>query len=498
MKHKERKECRARRRQLRKARPRMSRKERFLKLFGFLYYPAQYGLVRLFYFGWVSQPSLEQIYYAFKIGGIIDTALSFVALVPAVLTIQHVFILIPIAVFVLVLLLWACRNIIIFMLALLSLCRWAFMWLTSLLDRLSITLDKQVVIHNGAPGTGKTWMLVLVGEQLARLMWRKLSYIHWRDKPKVKKWEKQGNEQKLSDWAETKIAFDYYITPQTVEVNGKQKTIYPARSLFSNIGVYVRGRMSSRLNFDHAAQLARLPAFTVSLWTEFGATYSIEYSSDKLLPMSDDLRFCRQYRENIIMGDEQEATNSNIDARRVVTDILLMTSCKRVLKPFLLRLVYEPLRRLFGRIQKFGKIFSPFMSFLEGLINACGFVKFKYEHEGSDMHARQGKRRRNSLIFPVTPEIQYDTRAFRNLYDCRDVPLDCHVHTGKTVENTPENRQAYLRAEYESRPRPDNDIEAEEIEGKMEFWKKEINKAKIRQWEKDYPEAAARYKSRDE
>ena len=467
-------------------------KDARLKVFGALYYPVQFLAVHLIYFGFNGQPNLEQIYYAFRLGGIVTTAASVTMLFPAVWTAASILELIPYLLLFVILLLWSCRYILLYGFFLIELCRYLLSLLISALDVLSIKLDKQVVIHNGAPGTGKTWLLVMVGVRLARLMWRKLSYIHWRDKPKVKKWEKDNNAQKLSDWQEAKTAYDYYTTPQWADVDGKEKTINPAYSLFSNIGIYNRGRMSSKLKFEHAAQLERLPAYTVSLWTEFGATYSIEYSNDKLLPMSDDLRFCRQYRENIITGDEQEAGNSNIDARRVVSDVLLMTQCKRILRPLLLRLIFEPLKYIFGKIQKGGKVFSGFMTWLEGLINAVGFVRFKFEYEGSTMHAQQGKRRRDSLTFPMLPDVRYDTRAFRNLYDCRDMPLDCHVHTGMTVENTPENRQAYLRAEYDNRPRPDEN-EADGINDEAAFWHIEETRDRNIKFRGKFPDKYARY-----
>ena len=166
-----------------------------------------------------------------------------------------------------------------------------------------------------------------------------------------------------------------------------------------------------------------------------------------------------------------------------------MTECKRVLKPLLLLIVFVPLRRLFALTQRGGKLFSGFMTQLEGLINAVGFVRFKYEHEGSDLHSRNGKRKKNSLVFPMTPEVKYDTRAFRNLYDCRGKALDCRVHTSLTVENTPENRQAYLRAEYGNRPRPD----AEELEAELEFWKTEEARDRCEKYRQRYPDKYERY-----
>jgi len=508
--------------------PRMSKKERWLKRFGAWYYPVQYLIVRTLYFGLVVSPDIEQFYYAFRVGGIINTALSFYQYIPAVFSIGHVIELIPIFSVYAARILWACRYAVIYAFAFLSLLRYLFLRLVSFIDALTITMDKQVVIHNGAPGSGKTWMLVMVGYALSRLMWRKLSYIRWRDK---NKWEMakgkgqirtrdkklqitmyklqmrsgtaaQHDVQKQSDWRETEDAYKYYTTPQTVIKDGVERTIYPAPCLFSNIGVYAHGRMSSKLKFEHAAQLQRLPAYTVSLFSEFGTTFSQEYSFDKYLPMSDDLRQCRQFRENIIMGDEQESTNIAIDARRVVSDVLLMTQCKRVMKPLLLLAVFKPLQLFFGKTQRFGKVFSGFMTLLEALINATGFVRFKYEHEGSDLHSRQGRRKRNSLMFPMTPYLRYDTRAFRNLYDCKEQPLSCHVHTALAIENTPENRQAYLRAEYDNRPRPgctehdkfDGEYEAARFEEK--FYELGAMKAGNRKTRERYPAEAAEFKRR--
>ena len=460
-------------------------KDKFFKVFSFLYYPLQYLIVKWCLFGF-GKMSLANLFIGLNIDVIIKTAVGLWELFPALLIAENFLIFLIFLIIKIIQLLWVCRKVIIYACTIFSLLRYVTSLLNCCFDVLSVTLDKQVLINNGAPGTGKTRLLVFFSVIMAYLMWCKLRWRIWRDKPKIKKWQKQGKIQKIIDYEEAQEAYKYYSTPQRVKDENSDVIIYPIPCLFSNIGIRVGKKYSSKLNFNHAIQKEKLPSYTVSMWSEFGATFNIEYSTNKNLEMSDDLRFCRQFRENIICGDEQESGNVAIDARRVVSDVNLLNYCKHILKPLVLIMVFKPFQILFSKIQKGNKLFSPALTFLEELINKVGFVKFKYLPEGSNMHKRI-KRMSKTFKYPLCTVIAYDTRAFRNLYNSKNKDLKCAVHSSLTVENTTANREAFLRHEFENRP-PASELEF--LKKESDLWDIEILKDKLKKYHKEYPEKA--------
>jgi len=325
---------------------------------------------------------------------------------------------------------------------------------------------------------------VLLADILSELMWRKLSWLYWRDftKPKTTETERE-------DWNEIEESYNYYTTQQ----NGAT----PIRCLFSNIGIEKDGHWSSKLTFEHAAQLERVPSYTISLFSEFGTTYNIEYSHDKLLQMSDDLRFCRQFRENVILGDEQDASNISIDARRVVSDVWYMTECKPICKPWLLSVPFGMLKFIFAKTQRCKwRWLSKSMCAWENLINQIGFVKFRYIAEGNTEHTRTNKG--DKFLAKLTNPIRYDTRAFRKLADCRHRPFMAEIHTTLEVENTPAIRQAYLRAEFKNRPEVfyTNTNEDEMMYLQKQFSDKKLLAAQLAKWREKYPEEYAEFRAK--
>ena len=452
------------------------------------YYPAKYAIVHVLYFGFTLNPFtiVSRGAVSFNWLEIMNALLNFRHPFVYGFTFGSVWVFILMLIPYLLVLIWALRYVLIFLMALIPMIRFFIVLARSKHHAKNVTLDKQVQIHNGAPGTGKTRLLVILSDILAGLMFQKLSWLYWRDFHKAKHWQEENNVTKLEDWNEIRESYEYYTTPQ--------KGVYPIPCLASNLGIEKLGQWSTKLKFEHLAQLERAPAYTIKLYSEFGTTANIEYSNDKLLPMSDYLRFCRQFYEQVLMGDEQDATNIAIDARRVVSDVWYMTECKTIVKPLMLTLPFGILKKFFANSQWFRwKWLTKFMSCWEKLIDQIGFVRFRYIREGNTEHQRTNGR--GIFIALLTNPVKYDTRAFRKLADCRTHPLKAELHTQLEVENNAENRQAYLRAEYKNRPElfytNTNDDEMVQLENN--FWQNEALLDMLRKYRQKYPDKFARF-----
>ena len=467
------------------------------KFIGRAFYPLQYLVAHLYFFGFTIDPAV-MVYRAAQ-------TMNWAELVEAFWAFRHPFIqgfnflnlLVPIVIIIfwnIPRLIWAARYIIIFAFVVIYFLK--FLWYCGAWARFrrSITLEQQVHVNEGAPGTGKTRLATIVIDILAGLMWQKVLWQRWRDKRKVKRWIKQNNKVKLKEYDEIEKSYQYYTTPQKiVGDNGEIGWVWPYKGLFSNIGIRKDSMWSSKLTFEHAVQLKRVPSYTISFYSEIGTTYNIEYSTDRILTMSDYARFCRQFFENVIWGDEQDSGNVVKDFRRVTSDIWSLEKCQTVLRPILLLLFFVPLKKFFSNRQRF-HFMSGFMTRFEKLINSIGFVRFRYRSSigGAEVSSSRGVRRirRQTAIVHVTYGVEYDTRAFSELADCRDHPISGEVHTSFKVENTTENRQSYLRAEFKNRPEVfmTNTNLYEMMKLEAELWKVEELRAALNKKRKAQPQ----------
>ena len=416
--------------------------KRALKRFGFWYYPAQFFIVHLLLFGLVLEPSLLDMWSAFRITSILSAFWSVVDLIIIAWQIGNYMALVILAIWFALRVAWASRMIILYAFVLIQLVMYIIRSFKCWINSNQVNTNRQVTVRNGAPGDGKTRFSVYYCLILSQIMWGRLRWLHYTYQGKLEKWQREGNTTKLRDWQEIKDSYEYYMTPQLV--NGKW--YLPAPCLFSNIGIIICGQYVSRLTKAHLMQHERLPSYTIIMGDEIGTILDVDDYKNKPLVVSDFLRWIRQFVEVVFIGTEQDSTNIYIDCRRVITENEYMQGCTQQMKPLPLVGIHKLLKLILLKTDRGQKFFAPVMGLLESLINSVGFVRFKYRSEGNTEHAN-GLQRDTSFTIRAWQPFQYDTRAFRFLYNMRDEPISGKVHTCLHVENTPQNRIDFLRSE---------------------------------------------------
>ena len=449
------KQLRAEKRQARKELKKITpRPKKALKRFGLWYYPAQYLIIHLALFGFVLEPSLMDMWAAFRVSNIVLTFFSAADLIVIAWQIGHYMAVIILALWFAIRMLWASIFLIVWLFGLGQLLMYTILSIKSSFDKANVNTNRQVTIRNGAPGDGKSWFTAYYCYMLSMLMRVKLSWLYWVNKSRVAKWEAVGNNIKLADWKEIKESYEFYKTPQDVIIGYDEagneiiEKRLPAWCIFSNIGFKVLGKYTCRLTKAHLMQELRLPAYTVIWCDEVGTMLDVEDGKDKPLIISDFLRWVRQFAEIIFLGTEQDSNNIYIDCRRVVTENEYMQGAKRQMKPLLLLLIFNPLKAFFVRYQFGSKMFSPFMRFLESLINSVGFVRFKYRSEGNTEHSN-ALQKDKTFTMRICQCFEYSTRAFRRLYKAKDKAISGVLHKYLHVEDTPQNCIDFLRSEDE-------------------------------------------------
>jgi hypothetical protein len=344
--------------------------------------------------------------------------------------------------------------------------------------RRSVSFRHYVIVKDGAPGAGKTATGLYTAVVMAKKLWREVKYKNWLYSWKLLTWQREPEKykQELIDYEEIKEAYDYYKTGDCVPC------------LWTNIPVRVGARYTSILTVNHAAQVDRLAAYTVLFFDEGGSQFRIDDYKNRPIKISNFFRLCRHAGEFRIISTEQDALNIFIDVRRVVglNDYMLSQSPALMTRPFVLLIVFLPLRWLFCRIDKGSKSFAPLMSFLEKMINYVGFRRFQHIEAGNTEHTVDLKNRVKVFYLPAALNCEYDNRTFRNLYLARNELINKNVWNRLVLDDTEQNRIDFLR---ETAP-PD---ETELLKIEEAFWRLEELKSKMLKYRKTYAEAYANF-----
>lgn len=410
------------------------------KVTAWLYFPLQYLIIRCLTLGIELTPTVKQLYKGFNLGGIVNVCKDFVNNIQGIFTAEHItfivfnllpyavrlaFNLIPIAAFI-----YSFYTLIIFFIAQISI----------LQHNRSINLNNIITVMTGPPGSGKSSSAGYKAVIMARIMFAELQYKYKIMLPQVQNYLKEGNAQKLLEWYEVRDSYEYYMTHDCIPC------------LWSNIPLQVGGQKSSILTYEHAAQVERVPYYSVLYFDETGSVFRVDSWRDKPLTVSDFFRLARHFGEFRIICTEQDPTNIFKDVRRVVAQNILMQNQKWVNKPWLFLLPYKILKMIIIKSDKIpGKAVAVFMQRFNLLIAHIGQRRYKYvgkQNTEAELKINNKKRERTKIFYlPTMLNYQYDERTFKNLYLAKDKLLpDDNIFKELCLSDTEENRKRYLKA----------------------------------------------------
>ncbi len=410
------------------------------KFVAWLYFPLQYLIIRCLTLGIELTPTIEQLYKGFNLGGIFDVCKDFLSNIQGVFTAEHfafiVFNLLPyalrlsLALLPLAAFIYSFYTLIIFFIAQISI----------LQHNRSINLNNIITVMTGPPGSGKSSSAGYKAVIMARIMFAELQYKYKIMLPQVQNYLKEGNAQKLLEWYEVRDSYEYYMTHDCIPC------------LWSNIPLQVGGQKSSILTYEHAAQVERVPYYSVLYFDETGSVFRVDSWRDKPLTVSDFFRLARHFGEFRILCTEQDPTNIFKDVRRVVAQNILMQSQKWVNKPWLFLIPYKILKTIIIKSDKIpGKTAAVLMERFNLLIAHIGQRRYKYvnkQNTEAELKINNKKRERTKIFYlPTMLNYQYNERTFKNLYLAKDklIPDDC-IFTELCLSDTEENRKRYLKA----------------------------------------------------
>lgn len=405
-----------------------------------LYFPLQYLIFRFLIIGTEMAPSLDAMYKGFNVAGVIGVITDFISHFGTVFEAEHVafivvnimpyiirlaFNLIPIAVFI-----YAFYTFfVVFIIAQVSI----------FTHNASVNLTNIVTVRSGPPGTGKSSSAGYDVKIMADMMYSELRWKYWEMRYKIAEYIEAGNVQKILEWYEVRDSYEYYITHDCIPC------------MWSNIPIRVNGQFSSIITYQHAAQIERVPYYSVIYFDESGSVFRVDAWHDKPLTVSDFFRLARHLGEFRIVCTEQDASNVFKDVRRVTSQNWLMIEQKWVNKPLLLLIPYKILKAYFLWSDKGNKTLADFMLSYKKLLNHIGQRRYKYIAKQSDINTLthgEGKREKTKMFYlPTMLNYQYSDRTFKNLYLAKgkEIP-DGQIFEELEIQNTKQNRERYLKA----------------------------------------------------
>lgn len=269
----------------------------------------------------------------------------------------------------------------------------------------SIESNKYVILRHGQPGGGKTSSLLFDLKILSDLMWQDIIREYKLLEPYLEDisfW----NQRQKEDAFEIIEAYEFYKNSET----------YPC--LWTSVPAFVDNIPTNRLTANHLMQRDRLPFGSVCMLDEVSLILPQELFRNKPIEITELCKFPRHLAELHIGTTEQGKDNMFKDLRNSSSENRCMVNQTWVLKPRLLIWFYN---KILDNKKKFSKTDVIFFRGLKQLINSIGYRRYRYYDTGTEDRVIISKEK--TFILPSFLNITYDSRAFKNVYRCKDKPL---------------------------------------------------------------------------
>lgn len=307
-----------------------------------------------------------------------------------------------------------------------TLCKGTYSKLEDLYDRSNAL--------QGVPGCGKTSTINQSGYLFAKKQWKTLQHEYWQIMSKPF----DLLPKKLQDkYQEVIRAYNFYKKYEDTHIP----------CLHSFITIEVNGRKSHSLTKGHLLQVSPLPYRSVWVCDEISSLFPNSVKGnvkDQNRKLAELCRWIRHFTDSyaffadIRFGDAFLAIRSGCGC--VLT---LEKKQKWVLKPvflisilnfiyslidfdfFLLRMV-KPNSSSFNKhkanLRKSSYRYSRFVKWLKKLISCVGYREYYYCKAGSKEQAEDNvKTSRGRYYFKSCLDVNYNDRAFKNLYSCKEM-----------------------------------------------------------------------------
>lgn len=300
-------------------------------------------------------------------------------------------------------------------------------------------MQGRTITNDGAPGAGKTFSGSNMAYFLAQRRWAELKSEYYTQRAMLIEWIMRGDTDKLYAFRSLEESYFFYAERET--------TLIPCLVSSVPLREYGTNRMSYVLSPEVYAQVMRIPEYSVLFNDESGLLFGGDTSKSADDSIKDFWRFIRHFLDAMAINTNQDGNQNGIYMRRSTDYVNHLNGQSWELAPTrLLKRIERKERRFFKKMER-GKLnearaeyIGQELYFLKKYAATIGFrrVSHRLQTQTGEFVGDEGE-----YILPAIGGVEYDDRAYRNLYKCKDEPIRLEGWNTLVLEG-------YDREEYDS------------------------------------------------
>lgn len=323
-------------------------------------------------------------------------------------------------------------TVIVFVFGLIRLIR-IWRYIDTFYDQTKDYMFKGRMIKNvGPPGCGKTFVGSTIAYSLAVKRWEDLKTDYFTAKTMLNEWVKNADVEKLIAYEALRESYEFFANNEDRFIPCLLTTV-PLRE-------YKTGRMSYRLTPAVYAMVQRIPEYTVLFNDETGATFSCHNSLNIADDVQDFMRFIRQMLDAVGINTEQGDDGDAKTFRKSTDYNNYLGGQEWLMRPKSLERRFERKKDKYFKRLFTGKLteakannIGQELYFMKEYIKTIGFRRIPHNLQGAGASLFEGVR--EDYIFPAIGTVQYDDRAFREAYKCKNQPIELEGWEGMLIED---------------------------------------------------------------
>ncbi len=277
----------------------------------------------------------------------------------------------------------------------------------------------RAVTNDGAPGAGKTFTGANVAYFLALEQWEKLKSEYFTQRTMVSQWLKNGDTDKLETFKAIEESYLFF--------KEREGSFIPCLVTSIPLREYGTGRMSYVLDRKMFLQKERTAENSVFFNDESGSDQGADTSKTTNKDLLAFWRLPRHFFDGMFVNTNQDGNQNAIYMRRSTDFVSHIFGQEWLMEPLKLQWRYtRKERRYYKRLQR-GKLsaqraeyIGQELYYLKKYIATIGFRRIK-----SQLLTTKGVAIGDvdTTILPAIGGVQYDDRAYRKQYKCKDKPI---------------------------------------------------------------------------
>ncbi|MCM1296734.1 MAG: hypothetical protein NC311_14445 [Muribaculaceae bacterium] len=274
----------------------------------------------------------------------------------------------------------------------------------------------RAITNDGAPGSGKTFTGGNVAYFLAQEAYQKLKSDYHTQKTMVEQWAMDGEVDKLEAFRSLEESYLFYKKHEAEYIPCLISSI-PLRE-------YGTGRMSYQLTPEMFLQQDRIPEYSIFFNDEIGEDQGVDKSATTNPAYLAFWRYPRHFFDGMFVNTNQDGNQAAIAVRRSTDYVNHLYGQEWIEQPTMLRKRYERKEKRYFKLIESGKIDSARaeylgqeLYYLKKYLQTIGFRKITCRLTTTKGVAVGDTE---EIILPAIGGVQYDARAYKKQYKCKD------------------------------------------------------------------------------